>query len=166
MERAGDATAGGSRFEEVQYPAWPWVALALGGSALGGFAAPLGWVGRLGAAGITAVAAAAIMRLLGAPLRVTVEPDAVEARFGELTRFRIPVGDIVAASACTYRPLLDYGGWGIRFGRGGRAYSMVGDQGVQLVMRDGSRILIGSQRPEALAGAICRAAGLDDSIPF
>ena len=166
METTGRATAGGTRFEEVQYPAWPWVAVALGGSALGGFVAPLGLLGRLGVAGIAAVAAAGMMRVLVVPLRVTVGQDVVEARFGEVIRFRIPVGDIVAAKACTYQPLLDYGGWGIKFGRGGRAYSMGGDQGVQLVLRDGSRILIGSERPDDLARAIDSAAGLDRDLPF
>ncbi len=104
--------------------------------------------------------------MLVVPLRVTVRQDEVEARFGEVIRFRIPVADIVSATACTYQPLLDYGGWGIRFGRGGRAYSMGGNQGVQLVLRDSSRILIGSERPDELARAIGSAAALDADIPF
>lgn len=55
-----------------------------------------------------------------------------------------------------YRPLLDYGGWGIRFGRGGKAYTVSGRQGVKLVFKNGQRLLIGSQRPDQLVAAIDR----------
>lgn len=57
--------------------------------------------------------------------------------------------------ARTYRPILEYGGWGIRCGwRGGKAYNVSGNQGVQLVFKDGKRLLIGSQKAEELADAI------------
>lgn len=55
---------------------------------------------------------------------------------------------------CKYRPLLEYGGWGIRFGKSGKAYNMRGNKGVQLVFKDGKRLLIGSQRPDELAEAM------------
>lgn len=59
----------------------------------------------------------------------------------------------------TYRPLRDYGGWGIRYGRGGRAYNVSGDRGVMLELSDGSRLLIGSQKPEELVNALDLASG-------
>lgn len=58
----------------------------------------------------------------------------------------------------TYRPLIEYGGWGVRIGGAGdRAYTMSGDRGVQLSLRDGQSVLIGSQRPEELASALSSA---------
>jgi hypothetical protein len=58
----------------------------------------------------------------------------------------------------TYRPFRDFGGWGIRAGRNGeRALCARGDRGVRLELLDGTRLLIGSQTPEALATAIERA---------
>ena len=58
----------------------------------------------------------------------------------------------------SYRPLADYGGWGIRSGRDGeRVLNARGNRGVRLDLADGSRLLIGSQRPEALALALERA---------
>jgi hypothetical protein len=62
-----------------------------------------------------------------------------------------------------YKPIREYGGWGIRLGLGsaGRADNARGSRGVQLVLRDGRRVLIGSQHPERLAAAI--QAGLDVS---
>jgi hypothetical protein len=59
--------------------------------------------------------------------------------------------------AVQYNPLLDYGGWGIRYGLKGRAYNVSGNKGVQLQLKDGKRILIGSQRAEALAQAMNKA---------
>lgn len=68
----------------------------------------------------------------------------------------IPFADIQSCVTRTYRPLLEYGGWGIRYGRSGKAYNISGDQGVQLVLKTGKRILIGSQQSGRLAAAINR----------
>lgn len=43
--------------------------------------------------------------------------------------------------------LWEYGGWGIRFGRGGIAYTTKGRYGIQVVLRNGSKVLIGTQHP-------------------
>lgn len=56
--------------------------------------------------------------------------------------------------ARTYRPILEYGGWGIRYGWRGRAYNVSGNRGVQLVFRNGRRVLIGSSKPSELEAAI------------
>jgi hypothetical protein len=54
----------------------------------------------------------------------------------------------------TYKPIREYGGWGIRRSRHGIAYNVRGDRGVQLDLVSGRHILIGSQLPEALFEAI------------
>jgi len=48
-----------------------------------------------------------------------------------------------------YRPVAEYGGWGIRYGWGGRgkAYNVSGNTGLQLELTDGSKVLFGTQRP-------------------
>ena len=66
----------------------------------------------------------------------------------------IAYSEIQTYEACHYRPLLDFGGWGIRFGRGGKAYTVSGNQGVQLVFKNGRRLLIGSQHPDQLVNAM------------
>ncbi|HEX6853121.1 MAG TPA: hypothetical protein VF139_17125 [Candidatus Polarisedimenticolaceae bacterium] len=66
----------------------------------------------------------------------------------------VDLRDVRAARAVTYRPIRDYGGWGIRIGAKGWAYNVSGDRGVELELRDGTLLLIGSQRPEELAAAI------------
>ncbi len=69
--------------------------------------------------------------------------------------------EIESFEARTYRPILDYGGWGIRFGSGGKAYNVSGNRALQLALGGGGsgRVLIGSQRPEELAMAVKSARG-------
>ncbi len=56
-----------------------------------------------------------------------------------------------------YSPLLEYGGWGIRFGMmgAGMAYNVAGNMGIQLELKTGKKILIGTQDPEG-AGAFIK----------
>jgi hypothetical protein len=84
-----------------------------------------------------------------------VQPSQVVVRFRPLLTRRFPIEDIVSCAARTYRPMREFGGWGLRFSpKYGRAYNMHGNRGVQLVLKQGRKILIGSQRPEDLAEAI------------
>ena len=72
---------------------------------------------------------------------------------------RIPLDDLESFAALTYRPIREYGGWGIKGGRGGRAYNVSGDRGVRLNYGTGRHIMIGSQRAEELAEAIGKILG-------
>jgi len=62
--------------------------------------------------------------------------------------------DIREYSVRTYRPVMEYGGWGIKRGTGGLAYNVSGNKGLQLVLKDGRKILIGTQKPEQLKSVI------------
>ena len=86
-----------------------------------------------------------------------VTPAELRVSFGFLSTYRriMPVDAIASVEVVQYHPIRDYGGWGLRFGRDGeRIYNARGDRGVRLRLRDGSRLLIGSQRPDDLALAI------------
>lgn len=51
-----------------------------------------------------------------------------------------------------YKPILEYGGWGYRlgiFGKG-RAVSISGNRGIQLKLKNGKRLLIGTRHPETV----------------
>ncbi len=67
---------------------------------------------------------------------------------------RIDLHDLTGVEAKEYRPLMDYGGWGIRSGSAGKAYNVSGNRGVKLNFRSSTSLLIGSQRAEDLAQAI------------
>ena len=62
--------------------------------------------------------------------------------------------NILCVEAVQYRPIRDYGGWGIRIGRNGRAYNVSGNMGVMINLKDGKTFLIGSQKSEVLAQII------------
>jgi hypothetical protein len=86
-------------------------------------------------------------------LEVTV--DAVIIRYRPLKKRRIPLADIDQAKVRTYNAIKEYGGWGIKgWSFRNVAYNVSGDRGVELTLRDGRRVMLGSQRPEELAQAI------------
>ena len=66
----------------------------------------------------------------------------------------IALNEIKSAKVVMCDPEGDYGGYGIRTTRRGKAYIASGHRGVRLHLLDGSAILIGSERPEELASAI------------
>jgi len=84
-----------------------------------------------------------------------VRDDVLEIRFrGLFVRRVILLSEIRHFEAETYRPIRDYGGWGVRRGLDGMAYNVSGNRGVELKLGDGKSLLIGSQRPEELALAL------------
>lgn len=96
----------------------------------------------------------------------TVAEDAVTVRFGPFYRMRIPFSEIAQAEAVSYRPVREYGGWGIRgFGRR-RALNTRGNLGVLVTSGDGSTVLIGSQKPRELLAALARGGvRTEDRLP-
>lgn len=66
----------------------------------------------------------------------------------------ISYSDIVKHEAVNYRPIVDYGGWGIRRGRNGHAYNVSGNRGLLLTLKSGKTFLIGSQQVERLKAAV------------
>ena len=90
-------------------------------------------------------------------LETEVRSDGLYIRFFpahiHFKRFRVE--DLSECYARKYKPLLEYGGWGIRCSlRKGKAYNVSGNKGVQLVFKSGKQLLIGSQRAEELEEAI------------
>ena len=108
------------------------------------------------------VAIAVPFLLVASMLQMTTEVTATELRvwFGWIPIYRrsIAITNIPRSRVVQYRPILDYGGWGIRIGRDGeRVLNARGDRGVRLELADGTKLLIGSQRPEELAETLERA---------
>lgn len=70
---------------------------------------------------------------------------------------RVPLTIIHSARAVCYDPVSDYRGYGIRSGTHGLGYIAHGNRGVELELIDGSRLLVGSQRPDELAVKILQS---------
>jgi hypothetical protein len=149
-------------FEETQHlrEPWVWAFVALVS------VASLVWAGLALLSGDEIPPSLVVMVFVGlaAPafiawirLRIIVTEHEVVAALRPLIRRRIPLDQIVSAQARTYRPLLEFGGWGIRWGRDSvRAYTIAGNRGVELLLLDGQKVLLGTRHPEELAEAIAK----------
>lgn len=91
-----------------------------------------------------------------AKLITEVRHDGIYLRFFPIQRSfrRIAFDELKRYEVRTYRPIIEYGGWGIRYALKGKAYNVSGNRGLQLELKDGKRLLIGSQGPEAFLQAI------------
>jgi hypothetical protein len=95
------------------------------------------------------------LRLVTVRLVTEVRPGEIAVAMRGLWRARrIPLGDIKSATAVSYDPTRDYGGYGIRTTRSGTAYIAAGNRGVRLELSKGGTVLVGSERPEELLSAI------------
>jgi hypothetical protein len=95
--------------------------------------------------------------LLALTLRQTVEvhTDRVSIQTSPISRYVIPLKEVVRVEALTKAALRDYNNRSIGSGLGTRtAYTVMGDKGVELERVDGSHVLVGSETPEDLAAAI------------
>ena len=94
--------------------------------------------------------------ILSLEMATTVDSSGLEVRFGlGFAAKRFDVSEMASVRAVTYRPVRDFGGWGVRWGRGGsRAYNVSGNRGVEFTHADGRRWVIGSQRADELAAAL------------
>ncbi|MDE2882950.1 MAG: hypothetical protein OXU69_09585 [Gemmatimonadota bacterium] len=89
-------------------------------------------------------------------LDVEVRADHIFIAFGpvNLVRKRISFSDIESVRGLTFRPLIEFGGWGIRWRPGRTAWTIRGNQAAAITLSGGKQIYVGSQHPQRLAGAI------------
>jgi hypothetical protein len=142
-------------FREVQRFRQPWVWALLGGIALLMFVlGPVLWGGLL-------VVGAVAGFVYSLRLQTEVRADGIYLKLWPLHRSfrRISWSEIERYESIRYRPLRDFGGWGIRWAPGKIAYNVSGNRGVWFERTDGRGVLVGSQRPEELVSAI------DESVP-
>jgi hypothetical protein len=97
-------------------------------------------------------------------LETHIRQDGVCVRFSPLNwKFKQHGWDTIAqAYVRTYNPVGEYGGWGYRYSfRNGKAYNITGNQGIQLVFKDGSKLLVGTQQPKEASTALQEAGYLN-----
>jgi hypothetical protein len=161
-------------FREVQRfrQNWLWLvvgvtfAMSMGGVVFAMVMQPAGGKGALPTGALVAIfvftsliEGGILWLLVSAHLIVEVDDAELRLQFFPFHRSfrRIPFNDIEEHAAVEYRPLAEYGGWGIRGFKSNRAYNVSGNRGVRMKLRDGNRLLLGSQRAEELDAAIARA---------
>jgi hypothetical protein len=67
---------------------------------------------------------------------------------------RVPLERIQAVNTITHDVARDYGGYGIRSTRDGKAYVAGGTRGVRVTLAGGEKLVVGSERPDELAAAL------------
>lgn len=87
-------------------------------------------------------------------LRTQVNEQGIFYRFFPI-HFQVLIinwDEVKKAYVRKYSPLADFGGWGIRLGLGGKgkAYNVDGNMGLQIELKTGKKILIGTQKPEEM----------------
>jgi len=86
-------------------------------------------------------------------LRVKVDQNGLHYQFFPLhfKSYTIILDEMEKIEAVEYKPISEYGGWGIKYGFKGKAYNTSGKLGVKIHLKNGTNILFGSQKHKALA---------------
>ena len=83
-------------------------------------------------------------------LRTEIDEIGVQYQFlpFHFSKQTVRWGDMEKCYVRTYSPIREYGGWGFRtsFGKKGKAFNVKGDKGIQIVLKTGKKILIGTQK--------------------
>ena len=92
-------------------------------------------------------------------LETQINEDGIAVKFIPLhSKFRqFNWNEIEQISVRKYIPLGEFGGWGLRYGLQGKAYNIAGNQGIQIIFKNGKRLLVGTQKPEEAALALKQA---------
>ena len=95
-------------------------------------------------------------------LIVTVSRRELKVNMWPLYRRTVAVADITSVEAVTYRPIMEFGGWGVRYSLTRRAwgYTVSGKEGVQLDLANGKKVLVGSKENTRLAAALEQAKAM------
>ncbi len=146
-------------FREEQYFDWRiYASIALGEMLTGlGLSRGRVWSFEFGLGLLLGLGLLMVVIIFLLHMTTEVMPTDLRVWFGWIPTYRrlVPIDTVRSVEVVTYRPIADYGFWGIRSGRDGeRALIARGNRGVRLELTDGSKLLIGSQRPELLAAAI------------
>ena len=89
-----------------------------------------------------------------------IDEEGIHVRFAPFVRKSFLFREIVNLHIRKYRPLVEYGGWGIKgWKRSNRAYTLKGNQGLQLELANSDRVLIGTCKPEELGRLVARLGG-------
>ena len=85
-----------------------------------------------------------------------VDDDGILYKFYpfHLKYHRIRWKEIAHCYVRKYQAITEFGGWGIRLGNDGRAYNVAGDNGLQVELKNGGKVLFGTQKADELRQAL------------
>ena len=157
--------------ERTWAPAWVW-ALLWGACLLGAGATAYGAYQQavlgepfgdepISTLGLAILAGAALLfpfllTALFMCLDVEVRANHLFVAFGPVhfARKRIRYSDMEAVRGVTYRPIRDFGGWGVRWRGRKTAWTIRGNEAVKVTLQNGKEVYVGSRFARRLAGRI------------
>jgi hypothetical protein len=81
-------------------------------------------------------------------LNTTINEQGICIRFIPFVRKKTWLWEQIEDVYIKEYAISDYGGWGYRIGKNGVAYNTKGKYGLQLLLKDGSKVMIGTQNQE------------------
>jgi hypothetical protein len=92
-------------------------------------------------------------------LKVRIDYEFIHIQLFPFTTKKIPVAEIFLTEATVFRPIKDYGGYGIRviFNKKESAYFLTGNTGVRVYYSTSNPVVIGAAEPKKLINAIVYA---------
>lgn len=91
-------------------------------------------------------------------LQTEIRRDGIYARFSPVHRqfTYFNPDDLQKCFLRKYKPIREFGGWGFRYSvsKGGKAWNVSGNIGLQLVFKNGNKLLIGTRKPQSLQRAL------------
>lgn len=90
--------------------------------------------------------------IFGLKLHTRIDKNGIYYRFAPVHRNDrwIKWSEVKDAYVRKYKPIKEYGGWGFRKGRSGKALNTSGNMGLQIMFKDGKRLLLGTQKPKEI----------------
>lgn len=103
------------------------------------------------------------LRVMLGGLTVLVQDTRIVMYLGtvKLVRKMVPFDSIVSLESVRYRPLVEFGGWGVRGAGKKKAWTARGDRAVVIGLNEGRRLYVGSDHPKRLEEAIRGTASRD-----
>lgn len=153
-------------FEEEQSFVGTWIwyivigiaVLSIGGSAFGLLFTneSEGYIGLI----IAAITTGGIIVLFStSKLYVNIDQQNIYYRFPPFVNSEkiLTKEDVKEIYVRKYKPIVEYGGWGYRFRfRSGRAANVAGNIGLQIILTNDKKLLIGTQKPDLMEEALRR----------
>ena len=96
------------------------------------------------------------LRMVLGGLTVLVQETRIVLHLGSvrLVRKMVSFDSIVSLESVRYRPLVEFGGWGVRGAGKKKAWTARGDRAVVVGLKEGRRLYVGSDHPQRLEDAI------------
>lgn len=105
--------------------------------------------------------------VIGLRLDTEIRTDGIYVRFVPVhKKFRFySWAELEKVYVRKYSPIGEYGGWGLRGLGKNRALNVSGNEGLQLIMKDGRKLLIGTRKPEEIKAVLIAAGQSNNVLP-